>query len=152
VKAKNIIALVAYGSALPVIPGAMIHGRQVLPGYSVVTVEQIVEAGGQNEKLELDFVGGDGEQTLGQALHGCILWRKAHIKLIGNTAAPVDSPSPPSPGNDDDGDFGGPSSSPPRAPSPSSPPRARSTPTPPAPAKGKKTYLIPPIGWNPQEV
>jgi hypothetical protein len=44
-------------------------------------MEQIVEAGagGQNEKLELDFVGGDGERTLGEALHGCVLWRKAHI-------------------------------------------------------------------------
>jgi hypothetical protein len=33
-------------------------------------VEQIVEAGGQNEKLELDFVGGDGEKASGEALHG----------------------------------------------------------------------------------
>jgi hypothetical protein len=51
------------------------------PRCSVVTMEQIVEAGagGQNEKLELDFVGGDGERTLGEALHGCVLWRKAHI-------------------------------------------------------------------------
>jgi hypothetical protein len=84
---------------------------------------------------------------LGQALHGCILWHKAHIKLIGNTVAPVDPPAPPSLDNDDDGDFGGPSSSPPRAPSPSSPLRARSTPTPPAPAKGKKhTSSLPPAG------
>jgi hypothetical protein len=67
VKAKNITALAAYRSALPVIPGGTIHGRQVSPGYSVLTVEQIVEAGRQNEKLELDFVGGDGEQTLGEA-------------------------------------------------------------------------------------
>jgi hypothetical protein len=151
VKAKNITALVTYGSALPVIPGGTIHGRQVPPGYSVVNMEQIVEAGGQNKKLELDFVGGDGEQMLGQALHSCILWHKVYIKLIGNTVAPVDPPAPPGLDNDDDGDFGAPSSSPPRAPSPSSPPRARSTPTPPALAKGKKTYLIPPTGWNPQE-
>jgi hypothetical protein len=138
VKAKNITALVAYGSASPVIPGGTIHGRQVPPGYSVVTVEQIVKADGQNEKLELDFVGGDREWTLGQALHDCILWRKAHIKLIGNTTAPVDPPSPPGTDNDDDGDFGGPSSPSPRAPSPSSPPRARSTLTTLASAKGKK--------------
>jgi hypothetical protein len=65
VKAKNITALVAYGLALLMIPGGTIHGRQVPPGYSVVTVEQIAEADGQNKKLELDFVGGDGEQTLG---------------------------------------------------------------------------------------
>ncbi|RLM64453.1 transposon protein, putative, CACTA, En/Spm sub-class [Panicum miliaceum] len=51
------------------------------------------------------------------------------------------------PYNDDDNDFGGPSSPPPRAPSPSSLPRARSTPTPPASAKGKKqTSSLPPAG------
>ncbi|PVH36764.1 hypothetical protein PAHAL_6G163500 [Panicum hallii] len=127
VKAKNITALAAYRSALPVIPGGTIHGRQVSPGYSVLTVEQIVEAGRQNEKLELDFVG----------THGCIQWRKAYIKLIGNTTALVNPPSLLGPYNDDDGNFAGPSSLPPRAPSPSSPPRARSTPTPLAPTKGK---------------
>ena len=36
-------------------------------GYTSVTVEQIV---GNNEDLELDFIGGDGEKTLGDALHG----------------------------------------------------------------------------------
>jgi hypothetical protein len=36
-------------------------------------MEHIVEAGGQNEKLKLDFVGGDGEKALGEALHGVIL-------------------------------------------------------------------------------
>jgi hypothetical protein len=39
VRAKIITALVAYRSALPVIFGGMIQGRQVLPGYSAVTVE-----------------------------------------------------------------------------------------------------------------
>jgi hypothetical protein len=63
----------------------------------------------------------------------------------------VDPPSPSGLDNDDDGDICGPSSSPLRAPSPSSPLRARSTRTPPAIAKGKKTYLIAPTGWNPQE-
>ena len=44
----------------------------------------------------LDFVGGDGEKTLGYALHGIVLWRKADIKLIASTTAPVetDRPSP----------------------------------------------------------
>jgi hypothetical protein len=150
VKAKNITALVAYGSALPVIPGGTIHGRQVPLGFSVVTVKQIFEVGGQNEKLELDFVGGDGEHMLGQALHGCILWCKAHIILIGNTSAPLDPPSPLGPDNDDDDDFGGPSSLPPPAPSPSSPPRARSTRTPPVLAKGKN-IPHPSHGWNPKK-
>ena len=100
------------------------------PGYASVTVEQIV---GNSEDLELDFIGGDAEKTLGDALNGIVLWRKADIILIANTTAPVDpndrpSLHPPSP----------PSSHP--AASPPSPPRQRatSTPTPPAPEKGKK--------------
>ncbi|PUZ50751.1 hypothetical protein GQ55_6G084000 [Panicum hallii var. hallii] len=113
------------------------------PGYSIATMEQIVEANGENEKLKLDFVGGDGEKTLGETLHGVILWHKAYITLIGNTAAPVDPPSPPDIDNND-GDFvGGPSSPPPRPPSPS-PPRVRSNQAP-APGKGKKqTSSLPP--------
>jgi hypothetical protein len=144
---KNITALVACGSALPVIPGGTIHGRTVPPSYSVVTVEQIAEASEENEKLELNFVGGDRERTLGEALHGVILWHKAHIKLIGNTSAPMDPPTLPCAGNDD-GDFVGPSSLPPRPPSPS-PPRARSTPTPPAPGKGKRQTSSLPLAGNP---
>ena len=56
------------------------------PGYTSVTVEQIVV---NNENLELDFVGGDGEKTLGDALHGVVLWRNADIKLTASTTAPV---------------------------------------------------------------
>jgi hypothetical protein len=120
VKANNISALVAYGSALPVIHGGMIHGMPTCA---------------DNEKLEIDFVGGDGEKALGEALHGVIPWRKAYIKLIGNTSARMDPPSPPAADNDDDFDDHDPS-----PPSASSPPgqRTRSTPTPPALGKGKK--------------
>ena len=110
-------------------------GRYLLatPPLTSVTVKQIV---GNNEDLELDFVGGDGEKTLGDALHGVVLWRKADIKLTASTTAPVqtDRPSPPSP-------------QPP--PSPPSPPaqRATSTPTPPDPEKGKKkTASLPAAG------
>ena len=35
------------------------------PGYASVTVEQIVEPTHINENLELDFIRGDGEKTLG---------------------------------------------------------------------------------------
>ncbi|RLN40057.1 hypothetical protein C2845_PM01G43970 [Panicum miliaceum] len=96
VRVKNITSLVAYGSALPMIRGGTIHGMLVPSGYSIVTVEQIVDAGGQNENLELDFIGGKGEQTLGEALHSCILWHKVGIKRIGTTCtmAPKDPPSP----------------------------------------------------------
>ncbi|KAG2642541.1 hypothetical protein PVAP13_2KG196112 [Panicum virgatum] len=136
VRARNISIHVAYGSALPLNPSTTIHGRAIPPGYTSVTVEQIV---GNNEDLELDFVGGDGEKTLGDALHGVVLWRKANIKLIASTMAPMQtdrpSPRPTSP----------PSPLPP--PSPLSPPaqRATSTPTPPTLEKGKKKTASLPV-------
>ena len=131
VRAKNISVHVAYGSVLPLNSCTTIHGMPIPPGYTSVTVEQIVGTSGDNENLELDFVGGDGEKTLGDALHRIVLWRKADIKLIGNATAPVDphhpSSQPPSPPS-------------PQPPSPPSLPvqRAMSTPTPAAPEKGKK--------------
>jgi len=126
VRARNISIHVAYGSALPLNPSTTIHGRPIPPGYTSVTIEQIV---GNNEDLELDYVGGDGETTLGDALHGVVLWPKTDIKLTASTTAPVQtdrpSPRPPLP------------SSPQPPPSPPSLPaqRATSTPTPPAPEK-----------------
>jgi hypothetical protein len=101
------------------------------PGYASVTVEKIVVPTHINENLEFDFVGGDEEKTLADALHGIVPWRKADIKLTANNKAPVDPPSSaPSPldyGNVD------------RDPTPSPEQRAGSTPTPPAPeGKGKK--------------
>ena len=138
VRARNISIHVAYGSALPLNPSTTIHGRPIPPGYTSVTVEQIV---GNNEDLELDFVGGDGEKTLGDALDGVVLWRKADIKLTASTTAPVQtdrpSPQPPSP------------PSPQPAPSLPSPPaqRAMCTPTPHAPEKEKKkTASLPAAG------
>ena len=85
-RAKNISIHVAYGSALPLNPCTTIHGRPIPPGYTSVSVEQIV---GNNEDPELDFVGGDGEMTLGDALHGVVLWCKADIKLTASTTAPM---------------------------------------------------------------
>jgi len=131
VRVKNISVQVAHGSALPVNPASTIHGMPIPPGYASVTVKQIVEPTHINENLELDFVGGDGEKTLGDALHGIVLWRKADIKLTANNKDPVDPPpSAPSPldyGNVD------------RDPTPSPEQRAGSTPTPPPPeGKGKK--------------
>ena len=61
VRAKNISVHVAYGSVLPLNSCTTIHGRPIPPSYTSVTVEQIV---GNNDDLELDFVGGDGEKTL----------------------------------------------------------------------------------------
>ena len=136
-RARNISIHVAYGSALPLNPSTTIHGRPIPPGYTSITVEQIV--GRNNENLELDFVGGDGEKALRDALHEIILWCKDDIKLIGDTAAPVDPPFPPHNDNDDRDPS-------PQLPSPPSSPgqRARSTPTPPSPEKNKrKTSSIP---------
>ena len=45
------------------IPGSTIHGM-IPSGYSAAIVEQIVGTSVVNEKLELDFVGGDGEEKL----------------------------------------------------------------------------------------
>ena len=94
-----------------------------------------------SQLLELDFVEDDGEKTLGDALHGIVLWRKADIKLIANNKALMDPP-PSAPSLLDYGNAD-------RDPTPSalSPPEQRpgSTPTPPAPEeKGKnKTSSLP---------
>jgi hypothetical protein len=85
------------------------------PCYASVTVEQIVGTSGVNENLELDFVGGDGEKTL------------------GDTTTPMDPCSPPDCDNDDHDS----SLEPPSAPSPPGQ-RARSSPTPPTQEKEKK--------------
>ena len=141
-RAWNISIHVAYGSALPLNPSTTIHGRPIPPSYTSITVEQIV---GNNEDLELDFVGWDGEKTLGDALHGVVLWCKADIKLTASTTAPMqtDRPSP------------RPTSLPSPLPPPSPPSlpaqRATSTPTPPTPEKGKEKDSIPPSGWTLKE-
>ena len=115
-------------------PASTIHGMPIPLGYTAISVEQIVEPTHINENLELDFVGGDGEKMLGDALHGIVLWRKAGIKLIVNNTAPMDPPpSAPSLPNYGNADCD---------PTPSAPSRPEqrpdSTPTPPAPEKGKK--------------
>jgi hypothetical protein len=47
------------------------------PGYTSVCVEEIFHP--QFEDLELDILGGDGERTLKDAVHGIILWPKCYI-------------------------------------------------------------------------
>ena len=37
-------------------------------GYSTVTMEKIVGTSKDNEKIELDFIGGNGEKTLGNSM------------------------------------------------------------------------------------
>ncbi|XP_072146361.1 uncharacterized protein [Setaria viridis] len=47
---------------------------KIPPGYSSIS-------------LELNLPGGDGERTLGDALHGIILWRKRYIIIPGKEAS-----------------------------------------------------------------
>jgi hypothetical protein len=44
-------------------------------------------------EVPLDFPGGDGKKTLGQAEHSFVLWRKRYI-IIPGAAARVPSPPP----------------------------------------------------------
>jgi hypothetical protein len=91
-------------------------------------VEEVCEG---YETLELDISGGDGEMTVAQTIHGCILWKKRNIILV-----PIDSASgPASPSN----------MSPPSQPtapqhSPSPPPGQPSPPSP-HPLSAKKQKL-----------
>jgi hypothetical protein len=47
------------------------------PGYALVSVEEICQP--QVEDLELDILGGDGERTFKDEVHGIILWPKRYI-------------------------------------------------------------------------
>ncbi|WVZ97939.1 hypothetical protein U9M48_043438, partial [Paspalum notatum var. saurae] len=53
---RNLSTLVAHGVALPVFPGQNYHCSDIPPGYSVVTLEQIVPS---YEDLEVEHKGGD---------------------------------------------------------------------------------------------
>ena len=67
---KNLMFTVAYGTAMPTQPGDVYHGQQIPPGYTRVGMEQVCQGW---ETLELDILGGDGERTLTEAIHGYIL-------------------------------------------------------------------------------
>ena len=63
VKLKNISMKVTDGFALPSGHEATFHGNPSTPGYARVGVDQVVSA---YETLDLDYPGGEGEQTLGE--------------------------------------------------------------------------------------
>jgi hypothetical protein len=66
------------------------HGKQIPPGYYSVGVDRVVD---EYKKLALEFEGGDGEKTLGQAEHSCIIWHKRYI-IIPNPVERAPSPPP----------------------------------------------------------
>jgi hypothetical protein len=71
--------LVAYGFVSLVVPSEeapIRHGNPIPPGYYSVGVNRVIN---DYKKVALDFLGGDGEKTLGQAKHACTVWRKRYI-------------------------------------------------------------------------
>ena len=92
-KMKNISMKVADGFALPNAPEATIHGNPIPPGYARVGVDEVLSG---YDSLELDFPGGQGEQTLGEAIRGLIVWRKECIVFPNSVPRPpTPPPSPP---------------------------------------------------------
>jgi hypothetical protein len=84
--------LVAHGIVSPVVleNTPTIHGNPIPPGYYSVSVDRVIK---DYREVPLDFPGGDGENTLGQAEHSFVLWRKRYI-IIPSVAARVSSPAP----------------------------------------------------------
>jgi len=86
------IVLVAHGIVSPVVPDKTprSHGNPIPPGYYSISVNRVIK---DYREVALDFPGGDGEQTLGQAEHSFVLWRKCYI-IIPGAVARVPSPPP----------------------------------------------------------
>ena len=71
----NITVMVAHGIVSPVVPEKTptSHGNPIPPSYYSVLVDRVIK---DYREVPLDFPGGGGERTLGQAEHLFILWRK----------------------------------------------------------------------------
>ena len=91
---NNISIKVAYGIALPNPPEATYHGNPVPPSYARVRVDEILSG---YDALNLDFPGGEGDQTLIEAKHGYFLWRKQRIIIPEKGPSPAHQLSPPHP-------------------------------------------------------
>jgi hypothetical protein len=68
---------VACESAFAHFPGQTSHNMHIPFGYPSVVMGVICQP--QFEDLEIDILGGDGERTLKDAVHGIILWPKCNI-------------------------------------------------------------------------
>src|SRR3954468_15040895 len=76
-KMSNISIKVAVDFALPDPPGALHHCNPIPPGYARVGVDEVVT---EYQELNLDFLGGEGQQTVREAKQTCIyLWRKEWV-------------------------------------------------------------------------
>ena len=73
-KMKNISMKVADAVAFSNSPEATFHCNPIPAGYARVLVDEVVDP--PYSELQLDIPGGDDEQTLGEAIHRIILWRK----------------------------------------------------------------------------
>src|SRR3954462_3682807 len=94
---NNISIKVADGFALANPPGALHHCNPIPPGYAHVGVDEVVT---EYQELNLDFPGGEGQQTLGEAKQsGIYLWRKQWIIFPDIMSSPTcsTSSSPPPP-------------------------------------------------------
>ena len=70
------IKLVVHGIAEVPVQCGTIHGRLIPEGYARVMIDR-VELGW--EDLDLDILGGDGQEELGHAMHTWICWNKRYI-------------------------------------------------------------------------
>src|SRR4051812_28763352 len=90
-KMKNISFKVADGFALPNPPGALHHCNLIPPGYARVGVDEVVM---EYQELNLDFPGGEGQQTIREAKqNGIYLWRKQWIIFPDIMSSPTRSTS-----------------------------------------------------------
>ena len=92
---RNKMILVAYGVAEIPAPGDSITGHHLSVGYyAKVFLDRVVDSWAD---LELEIPGPDGEEYLGDAVHGWIFWTKAHLKIMQLAPPPpADSTTSPS--------------------------------------------------------
>ena len=74
-----------HGIISPMVPGKTptSHGNPIPPGYYSVSVDRVIK---DYREVSLDFPGGDGKKTLGQAKHSFILWRQRYIVIPSRAA------------------------------------------------------------------